>query len=120
MSEPDLEALRYALAVARNRGFAEVEIRSGASMFEARLDLSTRPANAPHQAAIGASEPAAPKGLEITATLVGYYEEAKPALQIGKRVERGERVATITALGLANDVEASVTGEVVEVLVKHG
>ena len=54
----------------------------------------------------------------IASTLVGYYQEAKQPLRVGTAVHAGEVVAIVTALGIANDVESKVSGEIVEVLVE--
>jgi acetyl-CoA carboxylase biotin carboxyl carrier protein len=52
--------------------------------------------------------------------VVGYFKLGSPALAIGQKVEQGQHVASITALGLANDLESAVGGEVVEVLIRDG
>ncbi|MDR3690552.1 MAG: hypothetical protein P4L46_14335 [Fimbriimonas sp.] len=118
MAQLDPKLVRHALTVARQHGFAEVELGIGDNSFSAKLDPG--PKKGKKQASCdmdGTSEPAA---LTITSTLVGYYREAKQPLKVGANVEAGEVVAVVTALGLANDVESKVTGEVVEVLVQPG
>lgn len=118
----DVEVIRHALAVARQRGFAEVELESNGSKFAARLDKS-KPVPVSTQSSEQAEEEKAPhlNGLlEIKSPLVGFYQHAKQALEAGQRIQKGEIVAVISALGMANDVESLHDGEVVEVLVSDG
>jgi acetyl-CoA carboxylase biotin carboxyl carrier protein len=110
----DVDLVRHALTVARSRGFAEVELSSEDGAFSARL--SPAPPSAKTQA-MAAEVSEEPQMGEIRAQLVGYYRETKEPLAVGKAVKKGEVVAIIAALGIANDVESKVTGEVVEVLV---
>jgi biotin carboxyl carrier protein len=115
MSNLDLDLVKHALTVARTHGFAEVELVGGQDRFSARLELAVpsvgRPA-APETSPLANQEHGA-----IKATLVGYYRPAKNPLAPGMRVEKGDLVAIIAALGIANDVESTVSGEVMEVLV---
>jgi acetyl-CoA carboxylase biotin carboxyl carrier protein len=116
----DRETIRHALEVARREGFQEVELEAASDRFTGRLAPSKgfRPSSgasaADRDAETGPQEPA-PK--PITATCVGFYRPSDSKLIVGSKVERGEIVATIAALGLANDVESPVSGEIVEVLV---
>lgn len=118
MSELDLEIVRHALGLARANGFAEVELAVGENSFSASLapgapaGVGTPTSSSPD--AVPAEPPLSP----IKATLVGYYREAKVPLADGQTVQKGDVVAVIVALGLANDVESTVSGEVVEVLVQ--
>ncbi len=106
--------MRHALSVARSRGFAEVELSSDEGSFSARLD--SRPSSA--RASATAEPSNEPSFGEIRSSLVGYYGELKDPLVVGRQVKKGEVVAIVAALGIANDVESKVTGEVVEVLVE--
>jgi biotin carboxyl carrier protein len=118
MPDPTSEVIRHALATARRNGYSEVQLEAGDSSFEATLEPMAHRAI---PSAAGPGETAtAPDSADITATLVGYYEPANPPLAVGQTVAKGGLVAVITALGLANDVEASVAGEVIEVLVAKG
>lgn len=118
MAELDLDLVRHALGLARKNGFAEVELAIDGETFTASL-LPGAPAPAPSVAAPAAEASTEPKLQPLKATLVGYYREAKKPLQAGDSVKKGEVVAVIAALGIANDVESNVTGEVVEVLVAN-
>ncbi|HRF59968.1 MAG TPA: hypothetical protein PLH94_08655 [Fimbriimonadaceae bacterium] len=123
MADLNADVIRHALRTAREYGFREVKLKAGDAKFHARLD-DALPA-AYDDAAVGDDAPTSAvfetQALrDLTAPLVGYYREATPPLEIGKRIEKGDVVAIIAALGLANDVESPVTGEVVELLVANG
>lgn len=111
----DVDLVRHALSVARDRGFAEVELTGRAGAFSARLDplASEKTAAKPS----GAQATVEPQTAEIRSTLVGYYRPVKEPLETGRAVYRGEVVAIVVALGIENDVESKVAGTVVEVLV---
>jgi acetyl-CoA carboxylase biotin carboxyl carrier protein len=119
MQDGHLEDIRHALKLARERGFCSVELEIDDTEFEARLEPSPlRPASLPaHREEPGSAEED-PGIKSISASLVGYYRPAQKPLEVGMQVKKGDIVAVIAALGLANDVEASVAGEVVEVLVQ--
>ncbi|HEY0866194.1 MAG TPA: biotin/lipoyl-containing protein [Fimbriimonas sp.] len=112
MPDLDLRLVRHSLRVARKHGFTEVELAVGDDFFTAKL----KPIVAPPPAA--ADTPAGgPEILTINATLVGFYRESKTPLAVGQTVQAGDVVAVIAALGIANDVESKVSGEVIEVLI---
>ena len=115
MSELDLDVVRHALTLARAQGFAEVELAVGESSFTARLAPGAPSSSTPPNTD---SQPSEASLVPIKSTVVGYYREANPPLHAGQTVKKGDVVAVIVALGLANDVESTVSGEVVEVLVE--
>ena len=117
MAELDPATIRHALSVAKAHGFGEIELEAGSSSFAAKLGAAASNG----QAHPGVSEAdAAPqvKAVPISASCVGFYQPNDSALSIGRHVDKGEIVASIAALGLKNDVESPVAGEIVEVLVK--
>lgn len=116
----DKDLIRHALTVARERGFAEVEIETDSGYFSASLDKAKRAPRA-GAAAAPVSVDSKPDGvLEIKSPLVGYFRFGSSPLEPGKVVNRGDVVATISALGLTNDVESAHSGEISEVLVTEG
>jgi len=117
MAGLDIELVRHALDVARKHGFAEVELGFGDDSFTAQLAPGT-PVARP-SATSGVSASAEPVLQAIKASQVGYYMPAKDPLAPGLQVKKGDLVAVIAALGIANDVESKVAGEVVEVLVEE-
>ena len=116
MSNLDLELVRHALSVARQHGFAEVEIGVGEISFSAKLDTISKPK--PSLKALASDAVAEPPLENIHSTLVGYYREAKIPLRVGATIKKGDVVAVVSALGIASDIESKVSGEVVELLVE--
>jgi acetyl-CoA carboxylase biotin carboxyl carrier protein len=119
MADLDLETIRHALKSARDGGFGEVHLEFGSSYFSAKLSASKKSLSSSKLELNGSASELgefAPDLKSITAPSVGYYKTAGKGLKVGDRVAKGDIVASITALGLANDVEAQVTGEIVEVL----
>jgi biotin carboxyl carrier protein len=117
MANLDLQLVRHALTVARENGFAEVELSVGEDVFTAALEPNS-PKKKRKTTDAQRDTPAEPETSEVRATLVGYYRPAKTPLELGVTVEKGDVVAVIAALGIANDIEATATGEIVEVLVE--
>jgi biotin carboxyl carrier protein len=114
MSELTTEVIEHALTVARRNGFTDVELSHGAHSFRARLEPGT---------GRGAPAPLASPDetiTEVRANQVGYYSAGPNPLCIGDRVEPGDIVATVIALGIPTEVEAVVGGEVVEILAEDG
>ena len=63
--------------------------------------------------------------LDITAPMVGTFYRApapgEPAfIEVGNRVDVGQTVCILEAMKLMNELEAEVSGEVVEILVDNG
>lgn len=115
MPDLDIDLVRHALGVARKHGFGEVELRVDEGAFFAKLLPGVAaPAD---ESDLALSEP---QLIPIKADLVGYYREVKKPLAVGASIKAGDVVAVVAALGIANDVESKVSGEVVEVLVEPG
>ncbi len=114
------ELIKHALSVARQRGFAEVEIETEAGRFSASLEKVKKTPAQVGQEAAPQKEKASNGLFDIKAPLVGYYSQAMPGLASGITVAKGDVIASISALGLANDVESPQEGEIVEVLVADG
>jgi acetyl-CoA carboxylase biotin carboxyl carrier protein len=116
----DTDLIRHALTVARERGFAEVEIETDSAYFSASLDKAKRPARPMTATAPPGLDLKSNGTLEIRSPIVGYFRLGSSPLEPGKIVNKGDVVATISALGLTNDVESAHTGEIAEVLVTEG
>ena len=77
------------------------------------------------------SEPAAPSApavdsslVEITAPMVGtFYRSPAPDedmfVEVGDRIQSGQTVCIIEAMKLMNELEAEVSGEIVDILVEN-
>lgn len=120
MPPVESDLVRHALEIARERGFAEVELESADGSFHAILQPKKRAKPAPQT---GAATPSAvievlPETRPVKSTLVGYVDSV--SIKPGDQVEKGQAVAVVTALGIANDVESNVTGTVEEVLATAG
>ena len=64
------------------------------------------------------AEPATPALIDVKSPCVGYFWAAGRPLAVGDSFEAGDIIASVSALGLANDVEAPATGTLVELLVE--
>lgn len=117
MAELDPATIRHALSVAKAHGFGEIELEAGSSSFAAKLGAAASNGVA-HSGALEADVAPQAKAVPIAASCVGFYQPTDSALSIGRHVDKGEIVASIAALGLKNDVESPIAGEIVEVLVK--
>lgn len=84
-------------------------------------------------AAPAAPEPAAqaptavpePKGVEVTAPMVGVFYAApapgdEPFVRVGSKVKAGETLCIIEAMKVLNEVTAEADGEVLEICVADG
>lgn len=77
-----------------------------------------------------APAPAQPKGpaenlLEIKSPMVGTFyrapaPDAKPFVEVGDKISRGQVVCIIEAMKLMNEIESEFAGRVVEILVQNG
>ena len=65
------------------------------------------------------------KWLEITSPMVGTFYRAPapdepPFVEVGERITSGQTVCIIEAMKLMNELEAEVSGQIVEILVQNG
>lgn len=86
------------------------------------------PAAAPAAPEPAAQAPAAapePKGVEVTAPMVGVFYAApapgdEPFVHVGSKVKAGETLCIIEAMKVLNEVTAEADGEVLEICVADG
>ena len=86
------------------------------------------PAAAPVAPEPAAQAPAAapePKGVEVTAPMVGVFYAApapgdEPFVHVGSKVKAGETLCIIEAMKVLNEVTAEADGEVLEICVADG
>ncbi len=69
--------------------------------------------------------PAAAKLVEISSPMVGTFYRAPapgeaPFVQVGDRVRSGQTVCIIEAMKLMNEIEAEISGQVMEILLQNG
>ncbi len=66
-----------------------------------------------------------PNWVEITSPMVGtFYQASAPNepsfVEVGDRVSKGQVVCIIEAMKLMNEIEAEVSGEIIEIVAKNG
>ena len=64
-------------------------------------------------------------GNEVKSPLVGTFyvaptENAEPYVKVGDRVTKGQVLAIVEAMKLMNEIEADVSGKIVEICVENG
>ena len=123
MSGLDKDVLHHAISTARAHGFRSIKLRLGEERFRAVLGDELHDTH--FEPKLVADDPPVdksikPANLEITAPVVGYFREGKQPLETGRIIQTGEALCEIVALGIANDVVAKLSGEIVEVLIGPG
>jgi len=63
--------------------------------------------------------------LEVKAPMVGTFYRAPapgeaPFVEVGSKISNGQAVCILEAMKLMNELEAEISGEVVEILVENG
>ncbi len=77
------------------------------------------------QLTIAASLPTGPKLVDMVSPMVGTFYSAPapsepPFVEVGDRIKAGQTVCIIEAMKLMNEIEAEVSGQIVEILVSNG
>lgn len=112
----DLNTIRHALGIARDKGYSEVRLKASGVEFCATISPKSI-AKARKQAE---AEKAEAQEAEVPAPCVGYFKPLAKPVKAGQTVKVGDVLGQIIALGLPNDIESTVGGEVTEFLVKEG
>jgi acetyl-CoA carboxylase biotin carboxyl carrier protein len=65
------------------------------------------------------------KYVEVSSPMVGTFYRASapgeaPFIEVGGRIRKGDTVCIIEAMKLMNEIEAEISGQVVEILVQNG
>ena len=112
------------------RGSEKEVVMVPAAPAMAPLALPPQPvAAAPAAPATPAAPPAAAPGsdklVEICSPMVGTFYRAPapdepPFVSVGDRVSPGQTVCILEAMKLMNELEAEVSGEIVDILVQNG
>jgi acetyl-CoA carboxylase biotin carboxyl carrier protein len=109
----------------------ELVVRRGARMEVAPSAIvATAPAPVPIPEPIKAETPVtAPKNdrklVDVVSPIVGTFyrspsPDESPFVDAGSRIQKGQVVCIIEAMKVMNEIEAEVSGEIVEVLVQNG
>lgn len=112
----DLNTIRHALSLARKHGYTEVHLKSSDIDFSAKLSPKAR------SKAMKASEASAQEipDAEVTSPCVGIFKPLAKPIKVGHEIRTGDLIGQVMALGLTNDIESSIGGEITEFLVKEG
>lgn len=141
----DLRKIKTLIDLVRESGVAELEVNEGedhlrivnthgtASPLPAGTVLTDLSAFSAPAAAVpavpaaaeAAPQPAVPAGKPVTSPMVGTFyrspsPEAKPFVQVGDTVKKGDTLCIIEAMKLLNEIEAEEDGVIKEVLVENG
>ena len=141
----DLRKIKTLIDLVRESGVAELEVNEGEDQLRivnthgtasplpagtVLTDLSAFSAPAAAVPAVPAAaeaapQPAVPAGEPVTSPMVGTFyrspsPEAKPFVQVGDTVKKGDTLCIIEAMKLLNEIEAEEDGVIKEVLVENG
>ena len=140
----DLRKLKKLIDLVQESGIAELEITEGEEKVKivkggavaatgAAAPAAPGPDAAlaresakPPTSAPAAQEPeGAPEGQLVKAPMVGTFyrspsPDAKPFVEVGQAVKKGETVCIIEAMKLMNEIETDVSGVVKTILVENG
>ena len=128
LGESDIQELKlegddFRLELRRNLPAAQPQV-----VMQAAAPAMAAPV-LPAAAAPSAAPPAAPAVrsdlVEVTAPMVAtFYRSPAPGepsfVELGARINAGQTVCILEAMKLMNELEAEVSGEVVEILVENG
>lgn len=134
--------LRELLGAIAHTDIAEVSLKTETFELNVRRDATTKiqtvapiasetltpPSSAPTTASPPPEPPPSPtekKWVAITSPMVGTFYRAPapdeaPFVDVGDRVSNTQTVCIIEAMKLMNEIEAEVTGEVMEIAVANG
>jgi oxaloacetate decarboxylase alpha subunit len=115
----------------KNNDFKLAIKKAGAAGYEAPSGDEHEPVAVPERADTPAQPAAEPSktgdltgGFVVKSPMVGTFyrapaPEAAPFVEVGSRVEKGQTLCIIEAMKLMNEIEAEVSGTVVEILVEN-
>ena len=142
----DLRKLKKLIDLVQESGIAELEITEGEekvkivkggvtaapgpAMSAAAATADSVPggresAKPPTPASTAQEPEAAPEGQLVKAPMVGTFyrspsPDAKPFVEVGQAVKKGDTVCIIEAMKLMNEIETDVSGVVKAILVENG
>ncbi len=91
----------------------------------APMPAQVAPVAAAPVAALGETKTCEAKGTAITSPMVGSFYQApspgaKPFVKVGDTVSVGQVVCIVEAMKLMNEIEAEVSGKIIEICVEDG
>lgn len=132
----DIEYVDKLAKILAENSLTEISLEDGEQAITIRKDIVVAPVAAapavqvaapaaqPAQTAAQPAEPAK-KGKPLTSPMVGTFysapsPDAKPFVEVGQTVSQGDVVCIVEAMKLMNEIEAEVSGKIVEICVKDG
>jgi len=126
----DIKYLKELIALLTDNGLTEISISEGEDGVTIRKESSNAvkytPESVQIQPVVPSDEPKVEdeKRKSITAPMVGtFYSSAdstSPLVEIGQTIKQGDVVCVIEAMKLMNEIEAEISGKVVEICVNDG
>ncbi len=130
LAESDIQELKlegddFRLELRRNLPASQPQVVMQASPAPSLLAAPLAAPSASPSAAPPAAAAVRGDLLEITAPMVGtFYRASAPGepvfVELGSRISVGQPICILEAMKLMNELEAEVSGEVVEILVENG
>ena len=132
LGESDIQELKlegddFRLEVRRNLPGAVSGAMVQTPVFQAQVPVASQPEPHPPVPSIPPPAAAASRSdlVEITAPMVAtFYRAPAPGepsfVELGTRIKVGQPICILEAMKLMNELEAEVSGEVVEILVENG
>jgi len=135
----DVEYIEKLAEIIADKGLTEISLEDGNQAITMRKEVYSNavqvaapqvvaaPAVAPAASVETAAAPKAEvkKGQAVTSPMVGtFYKapspDAKPFVEVGQTVSKGDVVCIVEAMKLMNEIESEFSGKVVEVCVEDG
>lgn len=128
----DIEYVEKLAKVLTENSLTEISLEDGEQAVTLRKDvISATPAVIPavsaQQTAVSDSQADEPqkKGKPLTSPMVGTFysapsPDAEPFVKVGQTVKEGDVVCIVEAMKLMNEIEAELSGKIVEICVSDG
>jgi acetyl-CoA carboxylase biotin carboxyl carrier protein len=120
ITELTLKSSDFELAIRKGaRSESQVVVPPVSSLTTTQTDLATPTSESPP------ASTAEKKWVEIISPMVGTFyrsptPDESPFVEVGDVIQRGQTVCIIEAMKLMNELEAEVSGQVMEILVENG
>lgn len=134
----ETEYIEKLAKVLAETGLTEISLEDGEQAITLRKDVivtsapqavsapvAAAPVAAPVQATAVETAAPAKKGTPITSPMVGtFYKspspDSEPFVSVGTNVKPGDVVCIVEAMKMMNEIEAEISGKIVEVCVEDG
>ena len=131
----DIEYIEKLSKVLRDNELTEISLEDNDCAITIRKDVIVAPqapALLPSSSATAAPAKASDdtkaevkKGTPIVSPMVGTFytspsPEAEPFVTVGKNINKGDKVCIIEAMKLMNEIEAEISGKIIEICVQDG